>query len=438
MPTNPNVNDVSVASLTNAIAERAAALPHDEVVLAAGALTAAADALATAGSEHAATLDGAHQAAASAGGHLASAAESLESYTAFLGARSSAAADRDAVPDLASPVTVNRPLSAEILASADAAQQRLESLPYNPDGVPEKDAYTGALEGLPDDVLCELYRRRVPGTIGVLVRRHIRYIWQQSFTFIPRLKKQDNGVEREDLVAAGVDYFMNGALRYNGGAKLLSYLGKGLHGAMLSAFNQERYIVRLSGGIDDSIVVKIRQENFRRSAEGRQPITDSEIAEMFNIPLVPRGKSSNAFNARLTVADVRQACALTHELSSLDAPAKLKWDTGPDGQIWVDRPLSTYTDYGAVPLAGSLVPGPEAVVEQQDMPKALQEALASLTFDEYYLVTSRYPLDGSPPKTNEALAREMYCSHTHVSNIVLRALRKIRERYPDLALYLQS
>lgn len=154
------------------------------------------------------------------------------------------------------------------------------------------------------------------------------------------------------------------------------------------------------------------------------------VGSVVKVPLRVRQASARLRAARIDGRQEEDALGGVSMKSVLEAAPHLR------NCLLLDAPVSRSGNDNR--NVGELIPGaddgPEAFVEQKLVREAVEEAVADvLTPRAAEIVARRFGLGGKVPQTLKEIAEGFGISSTRVSQIVERALKKIRTNAPGLA-----
>lgn len=418
--------DTSVRTLAEQAEQAVAALPHAEIALAAGAFAAAREAYSGADEPVAAArLDVAIASLTEAGQSLKASSGYVADYIGAVGGRAAAGALPAHSAHTGAAAKQEVRVTEETIARADEAQAHLQAQPKMTEVA--RESY---LSECGDDVLCELIRRDVPGAKGVLVLRHLPYMHKIARILVPSDHEWRGDVQRDDLVAAGVQHVLQYAHKYKGTFTFLTYMSRGIRGAMAETRARERTVVVLPEWIENEILAELTRENRRREDHGEREMTPEEIAERFGLPMESSGGDAT------TAHQAYQAYRLTRHMESLSVMVVADQRHHPvdfmENSGYMDTPRSElYADNRAAAVEGVAI----EKVDYEVLRTKILEAVNSLPELWAETVKSLYGLDGRAPMTQREIAEREGCSHQNIGQRLIRIratlARKNLEQYLD-------
>jgi RNA polymerase primary sigma factor len=184
------------------------------------------------------------------------------------------------------------------------------------------------------------------------------------------------------------------------GFKFSTYATWWIRQAVARALADKARTIRMPVHIVERLQKMNRSERSLWAVLGREP-TLEEIAE----------------EANLTVQQVQEVRAAARASSSLDAPVGEAEDAVLGDFVAADEPL------------------PEERVELELRSQALQVALASLPERDLEVLTMRYGLGGTEPKTLEQIGRQLGLTRERVRQIELDSLRRLAVQHEMQAVH---
>jgi RNA polymerase sigma factor (sigma-70 family) len=337
------------------------------------------------------------------------------------------------------PGKQSRPIPPEIIQAADAAAEQLTPLA----SLPSKTAYTEALQTYPDDVLCELLRRNTLGVAETLVQRHKPFMIKRAKELLASNDDYKRGLDYDDLIDEAVIQFLQGCKRFAGGNTLLAFAGQHIYGGMYTVLNIESYTVPVPIGLQERALVKIIQIDRQRSREALPPLTDAEIAEMFDMSIDAHNRGDHYPNA-LTVADVRRALKLTYGMKSLDRLIDVGEDfvdemdasTSPEARLR-NRPVQdgdpSFTDL----TGGEQPPQPEEHALRMALSSQMQSAIATLPEMQRRVITIYFGI-GREQRNLREISEELGISTQYVHLLKNKALKSLAEAWRGLQVFVSD
>jgi DNA-directed RNA polymerase specialized sigma subunit len=302
-------------------------------------------------------------------------------------------------------------VSAQVILASNVAIEHLARLAV----LPGHTKYIEALQTYPDDVLCELLRRMVPEADDVLFRRHSGFLFNQARSI---LGDSHTTLEYDDLLVVGAAAFLRDCRLYMGGkAKLLSYTATASRIEMIRTLHEEGDAINVPRWLHETVLTELHRLDRLREADGRQQLTDEEVAQRFNLPIDGAHAAAN----KITVQDVRRAEQLMRRMASWEQLAQPGMNSDLPGTVLLQqRPRN-----------------PADIVIERAAAAELERAVSQLDERDQSVIRGLFGI-GSPKKTGPQLAVEWRTSKQNISIIRRRVLAELRADHPHLAIFLED
>jgi len=187
------------------------------------------------------------------------------------------------------------------------------------------------------------------------------------------------------------------------GYKLSTYATWWIRQAVTRALADQGRTIRLPVHVADQVRRVMRSRRILSQKLNREPTTPEIAAE-----------------AGITEAKVRNLLELVEDPVSLETPV------GDGESLYGDLIEDEHTEM------------PETTTAEHMRSRELADALSQLNPRMQLVISRRFGLDGTPPRTLEQVGSELGITRERVRQLESRALRELRSAAPELYLYLQT
>lgn len=241
-------------------------------------------------------------------------------------------------------------------------------------------------------------------------------------------------VDRDDLTQEAFLNMLQNAPNYQlqeHGAKFSSYVASYMPGALERARFETEHGVHVSENAR-VMLNRIDAVNDQRIRTGRPYLSDTEIAEMFNIPLTPGEVTGRP---RITVFDLHNARGLSKFMGSIDEEG-----FAPNQD---ETPGQGYEVSEVRPMNSVVADTPRTVaeeVEDHELRDTMDDLLETLGDRERAFMKMLYGYDDNDPKTTDEIAEIAGLPRERVRQILSKAHAKLRraDNITSLAHFLET
>ncbi|WP_457681371.1 sigma-70 family RNA polymerase sigma factor [Thermovibrio sp.] len=264
--------------------------------------------------------------------------------------------------------------------------------------VPDKDSLDAFLKSISKIPLLsreeeiELAKRAKAGdkeALKKLVESNLRFVVSVAKKYL------GCGLPLHDLIAEGILGLIEAARRFDPdkGVKFISYAVWWIRQSIMQALAQQTGAVKIP--VKQAVLVNKITRSYGELLKklGREP-TIEELAQ--HVGMEPK--------------EVERLLSICQVPLSLDTPIGDEEDT-------------TFKDF----LKGEGTAEVEEKVVQEELKQSIQEMLEQLTPQEKKIITMRFGLDGSEPKTLREIGEKLGISRERVRQLETRAKKKMRE-----------
>jgi RNA polymerase primary sigma factor len=325
-------------------------------------------------------------------------------------------------PDPAPPDETPPP-KLELVHAAEPEEQHVESLEAAPEPLPEEseeDDESSSLQPQTQDPL-RLYVRQI-GDGPLLTPTEEREL----------ARRKDEGDEeaKRRLIESNLRLVMSITRHYTkAGVPLLDLIQEGNLGLIRAV---EKFDYRMGYKLSTYATWWIRQAVTRALADqGRTIRLPVHVAEQVRRLMRARRVLAQRLNREPTVEELSResgfpAERVTQLLDLVEDPVSLETPVGDGESLYGDLIEDTKTE------------SPDTATAERLRTAELTTALAKLNPRMRFVLTSRFGLDGEPPKTLEEVGAKLKITRERVRQLESRALRELRLVAPDLEHYLRA
>jgi RNA polymerase primary sigma factor len=320
-----------------------------------------------------------------------------------------------------------RPLAEEAFEVQVVEEPRLELVPAldDPEVVEEEqdeaEAEAVALEGeAPTQDPLKLYVRSIGG--GPLLTR-------AEEAELARRKDEGDEEAKRRLIESNLRLVMSITRNYTkAGVPLLDLIQEGNLGLIRAV---EKFDYRMGYKLSTYATWWIRQAVTRALADqGRTIRLPVHVAEQVRRLLRSRRQLAQKLNREPTLVELAKEAQLTEEkvrdlLELVEDPVSLDTPVGDGDSLYGDMIEDVHSER------------PEAETARNLRHRELARALSTLNPRMRHVLSLRFGLDGSLPKTLEEVGTQLGVTRERVRQLESRALRELRLAAPDLELYLR-
>src|SRR5262245_28070252 len=244
-------------------------------------------------------------------------------------------------------------------------------------------------------------------------------------------RRKDDGDEeaKKRLIKSNLRLVMSITRNYTkSGVPLLDLIQEGNLGLIRAV---EKFDYRMGYKLSTYATWWIRQSVTRALADqGRTIRLPVHVAEQVRRLLRSRRQLAQKFNREPTLTELATESQLTEQkvcdlLELVEDPVSLDTPVGDGDSLYGDLIEDIHSER------------PEAETARNLRHRELASALSTLNPRIRHVLSLRFGLDGSPPKTLEEVGLELGVTRERVRQLEARALRELRLAAPDLELYLR-
>lgn len=268
----------------------------------------------------------------------------------------------------------------------------------------------------PDVTLCTLLKGKDQIAATAIVQRYHRFIGLKASQLLGRSKAR--ATDAEDLKQLGLLEFLESARRWDPrkGANLLTFAGRNAVLTMLRYLYEYGHQVKLSK-VTAQKLGHLETANTRRAGRGLRPLHDIEAGQELDMPVDAVGNS-------VTVAELRQARALTSHLGSLDSGFSSRELGG--GTFRNDFFNEGRQPVTPVTSSREQITDPADLVMRGFRKDAVASVLSTLSPREAQVIRLRFGLDDDQPKTLKEVGEIIGINGERTKQIESKALSKLR------------
>ncbi len=277
---------------------------------------------------------------------------------------------------------------------------------------------------------------------AAIVGQYGRFVQGVATRYARSLPSSAAAIDRDDLVQVGMEGLLRAAEIHDPDrGKFLTIASHYVTGRMRKEITSMRSAVRIPTHTR-SMIGQVEGANLARRSRRRPLLSDSEVAEMLDIPekgsaIKQSGKDSKGSAKKqdgtdlINVNTIRFARLIGDHMGSMDRGYSPQQDMSTGNEYILDERS------GLENVAGGTLPASDSSTLESDIPYIVGEALSHLREEERAVVKLRYGLDeGGEPRTLEEVGLQVGMSRGDVRKMEMHAINKLRQ--PHIAPRLSS